>query len=292
VSAPDFTFSESVAVCDLCGGDDFRPVDPRAKIVECARCGYRFVNPRPSQDEIAAAYSNPHFYDAWLADDAGRRRMWEKRLELIRKTAPGPRLLDIGAGVGTFLKLARDQGWTVTGTEVSTAADKLAHELYGIDLLQGQAEDVDLPRGGFDVVSLFHVLEHVPSPTRLLRLCLKALVPGGYLVVAVPNDADSAFTPHRIKSRIRGALGRPWPVPERYLSLRPGAEIHLSHFRFPVLKRLLEKEGFQVRSVTVDDHYPAPNWKTSVRVLAYRSILRAHGPNFGEAMLVIARRQA
>ncbi|TME54784.1 MAG: class I SAM-dependent methyltransferase [Chloroflexi bacterium] len=304
----EFSFAERVAACDVCGAAAFSSVDAEANVVSCDACGYRFVNPRPSQSEIAAAYSDPHFYDGWIADDTGRHEMWRKRLALVRQHTqrPGPdlrpdsrqgsraglahgtRLLDVGAGIGAFLAMAREQGWTVAGTEVSTSARNLARERYGLDLLFGQAEDLPLPSQAFDVVTLWHVLEHVPSPARLLRACAQALVPGGFLVVAVPNEDDAAFFPNRVKRSILGAFGR-HPAPRvRYERLRPGSEIHLSHFTLPVLRRLLTTTGFDVRWVSIDDHYTMPNVKTNVQVALYRTVRRVTGANMGQAMVLVA----
>lgn len=287
--APSFRFEETVEACDVCGSADFAPVAPLAGVVQCRSCGYRFVNPRPSQAEIVAAYSEPHFYDAWIEDDAGRVRMWRKRLELVRRVATGRTLLDVGAGIGTFLALARDRaGWSVSGTEVSSAAVAIARRRYGLDLLQGQAEGLPLPSAAFTTVTLWHVLEHVPSPSRLLDVCHAALAPGGRLVIACPNDDDDSQVEPKLKAWLKRRLGRPATVPPRYERLHPGGEIHLSHFTLPVLRRLLGDHGFRIVTVTVDDHYPAPSWKTAFRIAVYRSLIRLTGRNFGVAMLVVA----
>lgn len=282
-----FSFDERVSACDICGSADFHAVDLDAHVMTCRACGYHFVNPRPSQREIATAYSDPHFYDGWIADDAGRSEMWAKRLRLVEHRAPGKRLLDIGAGMGTFLAIAQDRGWSVTGTEVSASARKLASDGYGLDLLHGQAEELRLEPHGFDVITLWHVLEHVPSPSKLLHACQEALAPSGTLVIAVPNDADSAFMPGRIKRRILSILGRP-RLHRRYERLVPRGEIHLSHFTLPVLSRLLDKEGFRVRWVSVDDHFPRPTWATNLRVGLYRVMFRISQVNLGKAMVVFA----
>ena len=265
-------------------------VDRDANIVQCRRCGYRFVNPRPSQREIAAAYSNPHFYDGWVADDTGREQMWAKRLRLVRQRVRGNRVLDVGAGIGTFLAMARDQGWQVAGTEVSTSAQALARSRHGIELVNGQAEDLRLPSNAFDVVTLWHVLEHVPSPSRLLRICHAALVPGGSIVIAVPNDSDGIMVRNRIKRLVFRLLGRTAAPRVRYERLAPGSEIHLSHFTLPVLKRLLAKEGFHVKWVRIDDHYPNRGWKTDVRVTVYGLIQRVTGANVADATMLVAQR--
>jgi SAM-dependent methyltransferase len=291
-SSPSTAFrsEEQLSQCDVCAGRDFIAIDRDANIVQCRSCGYRFVNPRPSQREIAAAYSNPHFYDGWLADDAGREHMWAKRLRLVRQRVRGDRVLDVGAGIGTFLAMARDRGWKVAGTEVSTSALELARSRHGIELFNGQAEDLQLPTNAFDVVTLWHVLEHVPSPSRLLRVCHEALAPRGWIVIAVPNDSDGIMLRNRIKRRVFGLLGRQVAPRVRYERLAPGSEIHLSHFKLPVLKRLLSKERFQLRWVSVDDHYPNPGWKTDGRVAVYRLINRLTGTNVGDATVLVAQR--
>ena len=286
----EFSFAERVAACDVCGGAAFSSLDADANIVRCDACGYRFVNPRPSQSEIAAAYSDPHFYDGWLEDDAGRHEMWRKRLALVRGHTRGTRLLDVGAGIGTFIAMARDRGWQVAGTEVSTSALELARSRHGIDLFNGQAEDLPLPTNAFDVVTLWHVLEHVPSPSRLLSVCHDALVPSGWIVIAVPNDSDGIMLRNRIKRGLFALLGRRVAPRVRYERLAPGLEIHLSHFTLAVLKRLVTRARFRLRWVSVDDHYPNPGWKTDGRIAAYRLINRLTGTNVGDAIMLVAQR--
>ncbi|HEY8766560.1 MAG TPA: class I SAM-dependent methyltransferase, partial [Dehalococcoidia bacterium] len=172
--------------------------------------------------------------------------MWRKRLQVVRSAAPGNRLLDVGAGIGTFLALARDSaGWEVAGTEVSESAMALARRRYGIHLVQGQAEDIELGSARFDIVTLWHVLEHVPSPMRLLEVCHEALAPGGLLVVAVPNDSESRVGFVSAKERIVHPIRRKRVKNLRYYPLRPDAEIHLSHFSPNTLVQLLRHAGFE-----------------------------------------------
>jgi SAM-dependent methyltransferase len=217
--------------------------------------------------------------------------MWRKRLKKVMEVSRGPTLLDVGAGIGTFLALARDRaGWEVTGTEVSTAAINLASQRQGISLLRGDAEDLPITPGSFEVVTLWHVLEHVASPSRLLRVCHDALAPGGFLVLAVPNDSDARRLPDRIKRAALRMVGRRRPPQPRYVPLSSGSEIHLSHFTLPVLKRLLRKGGLRFLRATVDDQYPEPSWRSELIVGAYRAILRVTGGNLGQAILVFARR--
>ncbi len=279
-----FVSEERVSSCDACGSAEFRTIDLAAQVQECS-CGYRFVSPRPTQEEITAAYSDPHAYDHWLLQDEGRKIMWSRRLRFLNSLrSPGRRLLDVGAGIGTFLAMARADGWEVAGTEVSASAIELAQQRYQIDLRRGQIEEVSFRDGSFDVVTLWHVLEHVPSPRRVLTTCHRLLVTGGILVVASPNDSDVLQLPRRMKRIFQRLPYR------RYEPLRPGEEVHLSHFRPEVLRRLLGSCGFLPGKIGVDNHYGEPTAWTDFRVAATRLLASATGLNFGNSLLVAARR--
>lgn len=256
-------------------------------MVECLDCSYRFVNPRPTQSEIAGSYSESDFYDGWIEAEAGRNRMWSKRLDQLKSAGSHVRLLDIGAGIGTFLHLAHDRfGWEVDGTEVSTSAVRVAREKYGIELRLGRAEDLQLPAGSFDVITLWHVLEHVPSPARTIELCRDLLRPDGLLAIGVPNDDEARSWLVRTKSQ----LARKEPVP-RYETLRPHEEVHLSHFTSRVLSEALTARGFKVEVVTIDDQYAEPTPRSRALVQTYRLVARVTGLKFGQALFVLARKK-
>jgi SAM-dependent methyltransferase len=245
--------------------------------MQCRGCGYRFLNPRPSQSEIAEAYSAPQQYDTWLEEDLGRQVMWKKRWDLVKQHAQGSRLLDVGAGIGTFLSNARDDGWSVSGTEVSRSAITIARQRYGVEIVEGQLGDAPIS-GPFDVVSMWHVLEHLPSPSLGLRQCHSLLRTGGLLVVAVPNDSDARWRFQRAKN------GSYMP----YEDLEPGKEIHLSHFTVPVLRRAIQSNGFRMGLMTVDDHYPTPSRRTDQLVRGYRALMATTQVNLGIATLALA----
>jgi ubiquinone/menaquinone biosynthesis C-methylase UbiE len=284
---PVFSFTEQVNTCDLCGSADLATVSAEANLVECRNCRYRFVSPRPSQDEIAGSYSDTAFYDGWIQDEAGRRTMWAKRLQLLKRIGSGSRVLDIGAGIGTFLELGRDRlGWDVVGTEVSTSAISLARDRSGLELLLGRVEDLQLPAASFDLVTLWHVLEHVPSPAQTLKLCHSLLKRGGHLAIAVPNDGDERWWLVAKKA----ALARRHPSPERYEPLRPHGEVHLSQFSIPVLVNAVRANGFGVRLVTIDDQYANPTQRSDALVAAYRTIYRLTRLNFGQTIFVLAQK--
>jgi SAM-dependent methyltransferase len=279
---------ESVVACDLCGSSIFRTVDATADVVQCESCRFRFVTPRPTQVEIARAYSAPDQYDPWIAADAGRQVLWERRWSRIRGRKPAGRLLDVGAGLGTFVALAKQDGWAVDGTEVSETAVRYARERYGIELRLGQLEALGLDSGGYDLVTLWHVLEHVPSPAAALALCHELLAPGGLLIMAMPNDGAAAHSltlPGRAYRRLRGRPSLP-----RYVRLYPGAESHLSHFTPGTLRRRLAESGLAAQELSVDDAAPVRS-SAGAALFRIRTILTAMTPwNFGLEMFVVARR--
>jgi SAM-dependent methyltransferase len=203
---------------------------------------------------------------------------------VVGNHANGRRLLDIGAGVGTFLSLARRVGFVVLGTEVSHSAVSIARSAYAIDLLHGQLEDLEVPPGSTDVITMWHVLEHLPFPRTALQACFTGLRSGGVLIVAVPNDSAVRHIFASTKARV---VRLPY---ERYAPLTAGREIHLSHFRPATLSRLLESVGFVVRGVAIDDHYPEPSAGTKAKIAGLRAVLRVTGINLGQALLAIAHK--
>jgi SAM-dependent methyltransferase len=286
--ASAFSFDERVTACDLCGGTRFATVSADANVVECLECGYRFINPRPSQSEITSSYSDPDFYAGWIESEAGRTRMWSKRLDLVKRAGRGARVLDIGAGIGTFLHMGKDRfGWNAIGTEVSTSAVKIARERYGVNLLLGDVENLSLPAGSFDLITLWHVLEHVPSPSLTLEVCRGLLRPGGLLAIAVPNDSEARRWLTSVKAKVRGKGS-----PPGYRPLTPHSEVHLSYFSIPVLVKALGRRGFRIERVTLDDQYANPTPRSRAIVETYRLVHGVTTLNFGQATFVLARSAA
>ena len=248
--------TEMVLACGVCRSDRVQKIDSDFNFCRCESCGFVFDSPRPSFAEISAFYSQAGKYDVWLQKELARDMLWKRRLKKLLRAGAKGSLLDIGTGYGQFLHHARPHFAEVSGTEVSESAVALAKEKYGLSLLAGQVEALDLPPQSFDTITLFHVLEHVPDPGKLVDRCHVLLREQGILVVAVPNDV-LAWT-SKIK-KLGNKLGlRPFQKFSPKLGIsRAGAsrEIHLSHFTPPVLRRLLENCGLQVTEESLDPYY-------------------------------------
>jgi SAM-dependent methyltransferase len=113
------------------------------------------------------------------------RKFRQKRIERFIQKG---RILDIGCGRGTLLSLMKEQGWEAYGLEFNEETAWHARNVLGLDIKTGRLADVHFDDAFFDVVTLWHVLEHLPDPVLTFEECRRILKPGGLLVISVPNS--------------------------------------------------------------------------------------------------------
>jgi glycosyltransferase involved in cell wall biosynthesis/SAM-dependent methyltransferase len=174
--------------CPFCGEAAGRPVlrgSGRA-VIACAGCGTYRRHPAPDPEALSRYYSDDYAARFLAGSDHPRRRAMFA--SLLKRLGPGRgrRLLDLGAGSGLFVRMAREAGWEADGTELSTESRAWAHRHHDV-ALRDPAEP--LPGGRYDVVSLLNVLDQAPDPAALLRAARAVLRPGGRLLLRVPNAA-------------------------------------------------------------------------------------------------------
>jgi SAM-dependent methyltransferase len=186
--------------CKICGDTGFRLLKKQSlflgmngretAIIQCNKCGT--VTRIPSLFEGAdlqkLAPAQLRENTVFVGGDAEKPSAYfTRRLQFAASAVKGKKLLDIGCGTGSFLKLAQTLGWAVTGTEFTKATvDKLNSE--GINCLHGNLENPALQGSQFDFIHLNHVFEHVEDPVALLRQAGALLAPGGMLLIEVPNE--------------------------------------------------------------------------------------------------------
>lgn len=195
----------------------------RWSILRCPNCGHGWLNPSPALGDAKKLYAAYFTHEGtsgdreripWDSADRGvlwalgygeatrsprerqlgglltfftpLREVFEGAVMSLRGPARG-RLLEIGCGDGSFLRLMRSLGWRVAGLEPDTRAAQMARESHGLDVVEGTVEGTLLPEEAFDAIAIRHVIEHVAEPVRMLERIRPSLKPGGRLVVRTPN---------------------------------------------------------------------------------------------------------
>jgi len=195
--------------CPLCGRDEAilltEAADPlplngtsfRFAVVRCRHCSLTYTNPRPSAESLIPFYP-PHYAPHALPrkTQASRlpSRFWSRvfgrpcpeRRGSLPWPSPG-RLLDFGCGGGSYLCEMAGRGWRVTGLDVSPEVVRSIQENLGFDAIAGSLPHPELTPASFDVITMWQSLEHVHDPLKVLRAAYELLVPGGKLILAVPN---------------------------------------------------------------------------------------------------------
>jgi SAM-dependent methyltransferase len=182
-----FPRSEEVN-CYLCGRTRQARKIPvafgmQAMVAECPDCRLAFQTPRPSQ-AASLAYMNWRWRstDEYVADRASQMRRAAQQIAFVKQFVRHPgKLLDFGAGAGSFVRAARDQGWDATGIEQSLSARIRAKEFYDIEL----REVLDEER--YAVATLWDVIEHLRDPVSVLRLVAEHLTQGGLIFIETGN---------------------------------------------------------------------------------------------------------
>ncbi len=232
-----------MAQCPLCGGADTTPLyGPRAPWhYQCCRsCGHAWLIPQPSSDELRSYYNSGYVVprERYL-ETCARRGPALRRLVHRFHPVPG-RLLEIGCSYGAMLDVFARAAWSVEGVEVDARAATFAKEYFGLAVHHGQLSEVrDRLSPPYDVITLYHVIEHVLDPRALVAELHAMLAPSGVLVVKTPN----------VQSLIARLTGGWWEW------CAPPEHVHL--FSPVSLARLLEQTGFRpplVRTQRGDAH--------------------------------------
>jgi 2-polyprenyl-3-methyl-5-hydroxy-6-metoxy-1,4-benzoquinol methylase len=222
--------------CPACRQTDFRCFDLGGgnRLRRCTAC-----------DTVSAAdYVDPAevYVDGYMFGQAGRfgvdvrhptyqrylARVADRRIAMIERATGrcGGSLLDVGSGTGEVLAAARERGWIVQGVEPERTGAQMARD-RGLDVVVSGLEESGLPERSFDVVSAFHVLEHLPDSRSFLRMLARWARPGGFVAIEVPNW----------RSVQRRRLRQDWS------GLRPGE--HLVHFTPGTLAQTMRASGIE-----------------------------------------------
>jgi 2-polyprenyl-3-methyl-5-hydroxy-6-metoxy-1,4-benzoquinol methylase len=242
--------------CPFCGAESahaFSALDRnqhvsrrRFRYRRCRHCATVFAAEIPGD---LSRYYPPSYYPALPAPDELDRRAqphaW--RLEFVRAHVSSGQLVDVGAGAGLFAYLAKRLGFDVVAVEMDPRCCEYLRDMVGVRVVQSDDPATALRAlGGIQVITCWHVLEHLGSPSALLESAAECVAPGGVLVVATPNVDSLQFR----------LLGSRWPHVDapRHLALIPAES----------LRRRLADLGFECVDLTTADpagEYNAFGWQ-------------------------------
>ncbi|MBT8272153.1 MAG: class I SAM-dependent methyltransferase [Flavobacteriaceae bacterium] len=195
--------------------------------------------PRPSEDDMHRYYES----EDYISHSDTKRNLFEKayhrvreinlrrKLKLINKYQPrSKRLLDFGCGTGDFLRTAQNNGWTITGIEPNSMARDIGNSKTNKNIFTPEKLD-SFAKASFDVITLWHVLEHLHDPLEKLKRFHNLLDDGGTLILAVPNHNSFDATYY-------GTNWAGYDVPR-----------HLWHFSKNAIKKMANASEFQLREI-------------------------------------------
>ena len=195
-----------------------------------------YTHPQPSEQNLPSYYES----EDYISHTDGKRSLFEKvyhfiksialknKLNLINslQTSKGT-LLDIGAGTGEFLSVAKNDSWKCVGVEPNKKAKDIALK-KGVAFVENTS---DLDDASIDVITMWHVLEHVPDVEKQIVELKRLLKPEGTILIAVPNF-------NSFDAKYYGAFWAAYDVPR-----------HLWHFSKTAIQSLFKKEGLQLIKV-------------------------------------------
>lgn len=230
--------------CPVCGGSNFSVflktkdyflTGEEFNLKQCTSCSFIFTDPVPYQDQIFSYYDSPEYVSHEIKKSSlfdrlyalARKRNIRNKYKIVHKFKENGHILDVGCGTGELLKYFKDNRWQTSGIEPVEKARAFAREKYSLDIYEENQLKLFDPQS-FDVISLWHVLEHVYDLNGRIEELKRLLKPDGVLIIAVP-DIDSYDAQHYGKNW--GALD----VPR-----------HLYHFSRKSISLLFENHSLQV----------------------------------------------
>lgn len=228
------------AITRVLSAKDYTVSQSEFEIWQCTDCTVRFTQGVPDEQEIGKYYQSETYISHSDTKKGFINGMYHRvrgitlssKKNLVKKSTgvQAGSLLDLGAGTGAFLHIMQQAGWTVQGLEPDGLAREKAKQLYGISLQPSELL-FDLAAESFDVITMWHVLEHVHNLHEYVDQLKKLIKPNGRIFIAVPNytSYDAGFYKQHWAA---------YDVPR-----------HLYHFSPASITQLLLLHGLQLKAI-------------------------------------------
>ena len=236
---------ETLKHCPVCQGsgfsnylnvEDYTVSHREFTIQECHSCNFLLTNPRPSQDEIGAYYQSEEYISHHDESKTLMSKIYKSvrdhtisgKVKMINELIPlKGTILDVGCGTGNFIQACKSDGWKISGTEPDPGANEVASKRVG-EKIFSSIDDARLAEKSYDIITLWHVLEHVHALNETVSWLGKHLNPNGKIIIAVPN-------PQSYDAQKYGRFWAAYDVPR-----------HLYHFTKKTMSKLMEKHSLEV----------------------------------------------
>jgi len=267
-------------ICLLCDNEHFTKIvelkdhfltSENFSVFSCDHCGLMTTQPSPPADKLSAYYASPDYIShsnqkKGLFNQAYqivRKLTLRRKLRLIQKYTKGKSLLDIGCATGEFLNYCAIKGMSVTGIEPNKKAKEFARQQYNLKV-EDEQYLASLNDASFSVITMWHVMEHVPDINERMATINRLLTDDGVAFIALPN-------PNSYDALYYDQFWAAWDAPR-----------HLFHFTKEAFTALAEKHHFRVVNrvpMKFDSYYVSllsekyMNGKASVLNAVFRGFL-------------------
>ncbi len=242
---PGFKYQGTIIPCPLCAnGQEAQSVvatvdrqGAALRTVICKACGFVFTNPMPTNEELAAFYSDNYRKSYKNAIEPAPRHIYRafgvaiSRVRMMREFLPASgTLLDLGSGGGELVYSLSRLGYRASGVEPNLGYAGFGVSEYGIDVDICDYDSAALKSGGYDAVSSFHVFEHLRDPAKAFGLVHRILKKDGIFFIEVPNiDSPNQTTSNKFHFA------------------------HVVHFSPATLAAMAQASGFEVLADLTDE---------------------------------------